>query len=163
MELLINELEFCLANKMFVISLNTALTIPDICSALQSENGCTKGSKYANWVDKYLSPKYDKSITGEDVYKLRCASLHQGKFNHDFPKYEKIIFIIPSENYFHRLTINNSYALDVCTFINDIIEGYKEWKKDNSLNENVAKNSIESFVFHPQGLSPYIVGVPLLA
>ena len=163
MELLINELEFCLSNKMFIVSLNIALTIPDICSALQSENGCTTGKKYANWVDKYISPKYNQSITGDDVYKLRCASLHQGKFNHDFPKFEKIIFIIPSNNYLHRLTINNSYALDVFTFITDIIEGYKEWKKDNSLNENVTKNSIESFTFHPKGLSPYIIGLPLFA
>jgi len=86
MENLINELKSALDNGLYQIALNTALIIPDISSAVESENGQTNGTKYKEWFDKYVAPKYNGNVSGEDVYKIRCASLHQGKLNHDYPK-----------------------------------------------------------------------------
>ncbi len=58
MEILINELKSCLANGMYLTAINTSLIIPDICSALESENGETTGAKYKNWFNTYVSNKY---------------------------------------------------------------------------------------------------------
>ena len=92
MQILINELKGAFENNLWFIAINISLTIPDICSALESENGKTDGTKYKNWINTYLVQKYNNFITGDDIWKLRCASLHQGKFNHDCPRFNKIIF-----------------------------------------------------------------------
>ena len=83
MEQIIKELRQLIYTPLHLTALNIALTIPDICASLESEDGKTSGEKYRQWVDKYFSPKYIGWIVGEDIYKLRCSCLHQGKLDHD--------------------------------------------------------------------------------
>jgi hypothetical protein len=164
MEELIKELKIALDNKLYITAINTALIIPDICSALQSENGETKGSKYENWFNKYVSDKYYNMLNGNDVWKLRCASLHQGTLNKGYKSFEKIIFQIPTNNGFfvHCNMLNNCLSLDIDTFVNDILNGYKSWILDMENNENYKSNINSSFKYHSKGLSPYI-NIPIIA
>jgi hypothetical protein len=85
MDHLLFEMKTLLDNGMWFSSLTIALTIPDICASLESSNGNTNGELYARWFDTYVANRYQDSLTGKDVYKLRCAYLHQGIFNHNYP------------------------------------------------------------------------------
>ena len=165
MENLIQELRVSLKNGLYIMALNTALIVPDICSALESEDGQTNGKRYKAWFDKYVTPKYEGFASGDDIYKIRCATLHQGKFNHDYPKYQKILFQIPNKqnNIFHCNILNDALNLNVEIFVSDIIEGYEKWKKDNKGNQTVEENVENSISFYPNGLAPYMVGIPILA
>ena len=152
MEIIIEELKIAIYNKLFFLAINISLTIPDICAALESENGQTSGTKYKNWVDTYLSPKYDGFISGDDIYKIRCASLHQGKFDHDNPRFEKIAFQIPEEGlFFHNNIFGKTLQLNAGTFIADVIESYNEWKIANSNNETVKTNALAGFRIYDEG------------
>ena len=164
MEILIEELKKCIEEEMFFTALNTSLIIPDICSALQSENGQTNGTKYKNWFDTYCAEKYDGNVSGEDIYKIRCALLHQGKLNHDNPNFERILFQVPTNRGFvlHNNTINGALNLNLKIFIEDIISGYELWHTEQKENVDVIKNKNKSIQYYPNGLPPYIVGLPLI-
>lgn len=80
---LAQEIESSVAAQRLHVALLTALTIPDICGAIDSKNGRSNGSKYVEWFDKYVAPEYlpskRKYLTGDGCYKCRCNLLHQGK------------------------------------------------------------------------------------
>lgn len=89
---------------LFIAALNLVLTIPDVCSALESEDGFTTRTSYCSWCERYLdlpTGSWDENkfggrkftsqeearafleevgrmgaITSADLYQLRCAELH---------------------------------------------------------------------------------------
>lgn len=159
MQILIYELKKATENNLWFVAINIALTIPDICSALEYENGQTDGVKYKNWINTYLVKKYNNFITGNDIWKLRCASLHQGKFNHDYPKFSKIIFQVPFDGDnggMHNNIIGNTLQLNAKIFITDIIESYGEWLLFNKENNFVKNNLEKSFSFYESKMGMFI-------
>ena len=77
LEYLLSDIEKALNNKLYFIALQSTLTIPDICSALESDNGKTDGKSYAKWYDKNVKKENDY-MTGDDCYFYRCSCIHQG-------------------------------------------------------------------------------------
>lgn len=168
---LINELKICLSNKLYITALNTALIIPDICSALQSSNGRTDGKKYSNWFNDYVSEKYNGNLLGSDVYKIRCATLHQGKFNSNYDFFDIILFQPPSKTIVMHNCISAynggksdvALILNIEIFINDIINGLNDWTEDMKQNHFYENNLKQSFKLLPNGLLPHISGIPIFA
>ncbi len=149
---------------MYQVALNSAMVIPDICCALVSDNGKTSPNLYEKWIDEFVALKYDGTITGKDIYKLRCALLHQGKLNHDYPKYKKIVFQLPSSGgTIHNGIINDALFLNIKTFCYDIIGGYTKWAEQNYNNKNVEKNYSKIVAYYSEGLPPFLEGLPVLA
>lgn len=170
MDELIRELKIALDNELYVTSINTALIIPDICSALQSSNGQTTGKKYANWFNEYVREEYTNTLYGSDVYKLRCASLHQGKFNYGYDNFDRILFQPTINGVIHNVISENNggvtekaLILNIETFINDIIEGYSNWLLKMRVNPFYEINLKQSFKYNPNGLRPHINGIPVIA
>jgi hypothetical protein len=170
MEELIKELKISLENKLYVTSINTALIIPDICSALQSSNGRTNGKKYSNWFNDFVGEKYVGTLLGSDVYKLRCASLHQGKFNYEYDNYDRVLFQPTINGIIHNCISENNggitekaLILNIETFINDIIKGYSNWTIKMKENPFYETNLKQSFKYNPSGVKPHVVGVPIIA
>lgn len=102
---LINEIEIGLKNNLYLIALNTALTLPDICGKAEFPTESTT-KRYINWYDNYIS-KYEKRpndempyLSGEVLYSLRCSLLHQGNPNIEKGKgnIDKFILVIQKEN-----------------------------------------------------------------
>ena len=52
MELILKEIERALDAKLYYLALQASLTLPDICGALQSDDGVAKNYKYIAWYDK---------------------------------------------------------------------------------------------------------------
>jgi hypothetical protein len=82
---LLEAIAIALKSRNWYAALALALTIPDVCAALEAPNRRTNGEKYAAWFDEYLgaiygqvNPDFDEPcLTGGDCYALRCAVLHQ--------------------------------------------------------------------------------------
>jgi hypothetical protein len=93
MELFLQQIQASLEEKLYYLALYTSLTIPDICSALESDNGEAEGKKYKQWYDKYMLNKY-RSVAGEvvfsadDCWYFRCSILHQGSSIHTRSTYK---------------------------------------------------------------------------
>src|SRR5262245_45193585 len=70
-----NEMDNCEKNKCYWALLHLVVILPDICAALETNNGETDGDKYQKWCEKNLSnPKLAK----QDWWAIRCGLLHQG-------------------------------------------------------------------------------------
>jgi hypothetical protein len=157
---LFNEIERGLDAGVYHLSLGMALCIPDICAALQSEDGKTSGAKYKAWYEKYVGKKFQMSAS--DCYYFRCSFLHQGSTQHERSQYKQIIFVEPSPiGTFHNNILNDALNIDVRIFCKDIIKSARKWMNDVKDDEVYLKNKESSFKRHPNGIAPYIVGVPV--
>ena len=143
-----------------------SLTLPDICGAIESNNGEASGDKYKKWFNDYVAPKYLDNFDGEDCYYFRCSLLHQGSSQHSKSKYKRVIFVEPtlSNGYiFHNNILEDALNIDVKIFCEDIINGVEAWLIKNENSDNYNKNNNKYMKRHPNGLSPYIVGVPVIS
>ena len=94
LEIIIADLDKALKNGCLFSALAIALTIPDICGKAKY-NDLKTGERYRKWFDEYIGEcekegatnhgdsKYEGMpyLSGELVYKLRCAFLHSGGAN----------------------------------------------------------------------------------
>lgn len=160
LEQLFNEIEVAVVNGFYTLALGMTLCIPDICAALESPDGKTSGRKYKDWYNRYI--KDAMPLDGDDCYYFRCAFLHQGSTQHDKSKFKQIIFVPPiMPAVFHNNEINGVLNIDLKIFCNELIKGARKWLNENKDTEIFKKNYEKSFRLHPNGLSPYIVGLPV--
>ena len=86
---LIEEINLALEHDLFLVALEAALTLPDICGRAKYPKEGNK-QRYTKWykehVEKYEYPCMDESddypfLSAEVVYSLRCSLSHQGTPN----------------------------------------------------------------------------------
>lgn len=97
---LIEQIGSAIANKLYIVAINTALTLPDICGKAEYPSLKTE-KRYIEWCRKYMqfaenpkSNEYNKSLldlTAGTIYDLRCAMLHAGSQKLRIIKKEKKI------------------------------------------------------------------------
>lgn len=97
MDTVISEVRRCLELKLYLAALALALTIPDMCGAMENSGKRIKSyDRYVGWFDKWVASKYARFIeenekdgvcfekespfffTGDACYALRCTFLHEG-------------------------------------------------------------------------------------
>ena len=150
--------------NLYYLSLFVTLSMPDICGAIESKNGEASGKKYEDWFNQYVAPKYNGVLSGADCYMFRCSLLHQGRSQHPKGNYSRIFFIEPSAttNIFHNNIMNNALNIDVRIFCRDIIDGVSQWLLEVQGTESYKTNYDKFMRRYPNGLKPYIVGVPVV-
>lgn len=151
--------------NLYLLSLFSALAIPDLCGAMSSENGEASAEKYKAWFDKYVASKYNGFLSGENCYFFRCSLLHQGRSQHPSSNYKRVLFVEPSAstNVFHNNIMNDALNIDVRIFCNDMISGAEKSLGENEETELYKKNYDKFMRRYPDGLSPYVVGVPVIS
>jgi len=164
MKNLLGQIKKGLDNNLYYLSLFAVLSIPDICGAIDSENGEASKDKYVQWFNKYVARKYTGFLDGEDCYYFRCSLLHQGSSQHPKSNYSRVLFVEPTAttNVFHCNILNDAFNIDVRIFCNDIVECVKEWLTEVENTDLYKKNYTKFMMRHPNGLKPYIVGVPVI-
>lgn len=154
---LLEQVQKCVDQKLFLVATMTALTIPAICGDFLPEKNAKDQQKYQAWFDKWVSPKYSKFehftfyeqiLTGENVYYLRCAMLHQGKTEHR--KTGKVIFsefpqspagLVPP----FLLTDFGILVIEPVTFCTHMISAAYDWL-DYILQNEYFEKEMESFM-----------------
>jgi hypothetical protein len=160
------QIKRALDENLYYLSLFSVLTIPDLCGALSSENGEASAEKYKTWFDKYVAAKYNGFLLGEDCYRFRCSMLHQGSSQLSRSRYERIIFVEPSGSnniIMHNNIINNALNIDVRIFCQSMIDSAEQWLAENERTELYENNYSKFMKRYPNGLTPYIVGVPVIS
>lgn len=165
MEELFRQIKLGLDNNLYLLSLSSALSIPDICAALDSIDGQTKKPQYVSWFNTNVSHKYNGFLTGEDCYYFRCSFLHQGSTQHTKSKYSRIIFLEPNNGkkiVLHNNIVNDALNIDLTIFCNDIIDSARKWIDQNKTTPNFQKNITNLIQRYSDGISPYIIGTPVI-
>lgn len=162
MDRLIAEIRATLNAGAVTLGLQGTMACIDICAALASADGQTSRTHFKEWFDRHLSSKYGW-FSADDAYKLRCGMLHQGRASAS--QYSAIVFTLPDGrgNLFHNNIMNDVLNLDLMTFCADVLSAAERWWATNRNTDHVAANATNLVQVRPQGLSPYIVGVPVLA
>ena len=165
MEELMSQIKKALDNNLYYLALLAALTLPDICGALSSEDGEANKQRYIEWFNKYVGEKYKGCLTGEDCYYFRCSFVHQGASQHPKSNYSRVIFVEPTatSNIFHCNILEDALNIDVRIFVMDILEGVEKWLDEIKDTEVFKKNYARFMNRYPNGLPPYIVGVPVIS
>ncbi len=162
---LLDQIERGLQANLYYLSFLAALAVPDICAALSSADGQTTGARYAGWFDSYVAPKYNGRLCGSTCYQLRCSLFHQGSLQHPSSTYARVLFVEPSSTsriVLHNNVLNDALNIDVRIFCRDIIGGANSWLMASQSTPNYQKNFLKLMQRYPNGLSPYIVGVPVI-
>ncbi len=164
MDRLTTEIEKAMDAELFYAAVVLSLMLPDICAALESDDGETRGARYKAWCETWFLTNYPR-LTGEDLYNLRCGVVHQGRLGHRNMQYARILFTVPNDqnNFFHNNIINDALNLDVMTFCNDMVRAIDRWFVEKCDEPNVLANLPRLVQYHPNGLAPYMVGMPLIA
>lgn len=182
-DILVNQLEEAVDSKFYFLALTTALTLPDIAAAISSSDGCASRKKYIDWYDKWVSPQFGKSLkkrleaqgvtnlceignpfTGSACYYYRCAVLHQSRTTHDKLGFSRILFIEPgsTKTVHHYGTSEDALIIDLPSFCQEIISGFREWMASAKGTENYEKNIQETLRRYDNGFAPHIGGVPVI-
>lgn len=83
---LIDEIETCLKQNLYMSSLSLTLILIDMCSKVEYPKEQKQSVRYPNWFDKYVSESMrlfrdkeeDFFVNGEIAYDLRNCVLHDG-------------------------------------------------------------------------------------
>ncbi|MFA5953971.1 MAG: hypothetical protein WC817_00335 [Patescibacteria group bacterium] len=169
MDDLLNQIQKGLDAKLYYLALFAALAIPDICGALDSENGEASRDKYIAWFDANLKEYYGDEFDGKICYFFRCSFLHQGSSIKQESPYERIFFAEPGYGHsMHNCTFSRTgvskkvFSLDIDKFCNEMIQACSKWQqkvKDNKLFKKHYENFMKRY---PNGLEPYINGIPII-
>lgn len=149
---------------LYYVALFAALMVPDICGALESSDGQASRPKYIAWFDRHVAPKY-RFLKGQDAYYFRCSMLHQGATQHPQSSFKRILFIEPgaTTNIWHDNILNDALNIDVQIFVQDLVDAALQWLPAAEKTPEFQAKRPRLVARQPQGLPPYITGVPVIA
>jgi hypothetical protein len=163
MEMILQEIELALHARLYYLALVVALTIPDVCAALESVDGQTNRDRYKAWYNAHLGGRYG-AVTDADCYSLRCGVAHQGRFGHPRMEYGRVIFAIPGRGIFlHNSIANDALHLDADRFCREMIAAARQWFAGKQNDPAVQANLPNVVQLRPNGFSPYVAGTPVIA
>jgi hypothetical protein len=131
MKTILSEITAACKYKLYYLAIMLCLALPDICAALEASNGETSKKQYEAWFDKWLAPKYGEYMKAEDMYRLRCGVLHQGKMGHPGLRYNRVAFALPllvHKNLLPNRKNPEILNLSIGLFCKDVVDSVKAWK-----------------------------------
>jgi hypothetical protein len=75
----LTQIEAALNAELWHVALLSSLTLPDVCAALEQDDGESLGRHYASWFDQWRDRSYVGMLDGFDVYRYRSRLLHQSR------------------------------------------------------------------------------------
>jgi hypothetical protein len=168
MELLLQQIEEALTDRLYFVALFTALGLPDICGAIDSSDGQATGPRYQGWFDEYVASKCYGVLSGQDCYIIRCSVLHQGTLEHSRSRYSRIILTPPNPQqivvHLNRMSDASGTSLDINieTLCRDLVASVRTWLAAKS-NDALFQTNITRFMnVYPHGFG-HIQGIPVIA
>jgi hypothetical protein len=176
MEMILKQVNVAMDYGLYYLAVAIALTLPDICAALESADGTAKPDRYKNWYREWLQPRYPM-LEPNDVYVLRSGINHRGQSEpHGIQptlNFDKVVFVIPhlsrtnSATDLHcrieGVTGDRTLSLDAAFFCQDVLQSVHQWYAKKATDPNVVANMPKVLTFRPDGFPPHFVGVPVIA
>jgi hypothetical protein len=178
LDTILNEIEKALDAEFYYLAVTSALTLPDICAALQDENGNGGGENYKKWCTEWLKKS---RLTPKDLWSLRCGLIHNGKLigHHDGLEYSRVIFSATKCGGLHGIQIAGGHRMDPeamlrdpreavrahgknpmflvsSEFCKEIIEAVRAWFAKHGESNIVKWNMSNLLLLRPTGLMPYV-------
>jgi hypothetical protein len=140
------DMKRCRLAKAYWSLLHVTVCLPDICAALESNDGRATGDKYKNWCENYLD---GSMLTKEARRDMRNKVLHQGcAITKMSKRYKRFAFGQPASNgqVDHLRLEGGTLHLDVGKLAEEMQQAVESWiqeLEENPLSKeakNVEKN-----------------------
>lgn len=177
MEHILNEIERALDAGLYIVALQSTLTLPGICAALESKKGNTDGhdgDAYEIWYNQNVRPQVQWFFSGADCYRYRCSLIHQASahIRSGKPKkeYARFMSIYPCNG----VTIDNchfvgfdkgikeGFIIDIPNFCRTMIQCVRLWEQKAKDKKYYKRNYKKLLQIHREGIPPYIKGIAVI-
>lgn len=152
--------------RLYYPALAVALTIPDICVGLTMPKAeFLKKSHY----NKFIADYGNGELPLEECYMLRGGVVHRADLrSHPHIPTSHVIFTTPeSAIRIHSVTMEvagkSALVFDLRLFCGAMANAARRWYEANKRNPIVGENLKNLIRLRPDGLSPFVVGLPVLA
>jgi len=166
-EAMVKDIELALQAKLYYLAIIVCLILPDICAALESEDGRASKKGYIDWYTKYAKAQAG-GVDPEECYSLRCGMAHQGKMNIKNGGAGRVVFTMEHNHVrLDSVTLKSgdvsAYAFDAEYWCRRWIVAVRDWYKTAQYDPIVQRNMQDMMQPRPFGLHPFMVGQPLFA
>jgi len=174
-DIVLGEIHACLRAGLPYAAIHLALSVPDVCSALETDPESQerwKGTekRYVAWCQRYLSKRFS-TFDAADCWALRGGVLHNGNLTgHSKTKYDHVMFGLSSNIRIAELLSTNNggtnlsgLAMDAGIFCDRVVEAAKEWIAERGTDPIVTANMENLVRLRPEGRAPHVVGLPVIS
>lgn len=160
---LLDQVDAAADAGLYYVALAGALVVPDLCAALAESSGRTTGPRYMAWFRANYPAEYEEYLNAEECYGFRCSFLHQGN-SYPHKTGLRILFLEPVNpvGTMHRMRLDDHLMLDVRLFCKEMTEAARKWWKASQGREPFETNVKKFIKRNLSGISPFIVGVPVI-
>ena len=168
------EIDQAISAGLYYIAIVVTTSLPDVCSALEG-NVPTSWKTYKTWFRENVGDNL--SPFGEhECYELRCGVMHQARFmgaaKDKWSDYDALFFTLPNKAGFviDRGTMQDIggdsrrvLAMELVGFCRVMINSARQWenRKKSDADVQIRMNNVARI--RPEGLTPYIIGLPVFA
>ena len=166
-----SEIETALEHGLFYLAITVTTSLPDVCSALEG-NVPTNWETYKTWFRENVGTELEP-FGDHECYELRCGVVHQAKFmgvsKNKWSEYDALFFTLPDgrNNRVMGMTIQmpnrKILSMDVVHFCSTMISAARRWEEQKKGDASIQQRMAQVVRVRPEGLAPYIVGLPVFA
>jgi len=160
---LLNQINAAANGGLHLVAIGMASALPTICASLASQDGRAGGKEYKAWCAANLTGTAFSFVTPDDLYSIRCGVLHQGRFGNLQHNVARVVFTPPGGASFTNCQFNDAYIYGVVEFCKNMCDAAYVWYEANKVDPIIEANSKRMMQYYPEGLAPYIVGMPVIA
>lgn len=160
---LLNQINAAAKSDLHLIAVGMAVGLPAICASLSTENGRSQGLEYKDWCAANLTGPDFSYITPDDLYSMRCGVLHQGRYGDMQHNVARVVFSLPGGVTFTNCKMGDAYVYSVVEFCKNMCDAAYRWYESNKHDPIIEANSKRMMQYYPEGLAPYISGMPVIA
>lgn len=161
LEVLIDQMRRCIIADLWFPALVTALTLPDICGAIESDNGKATGAKTKSWMRRHLPTAQGNEEAAKLIWELRCSLLHQASMRVTNPR--AVAFFVPRPDHIelHNVAVEfedgETYILlSVPEFVEEIATTVEQWISSVRSTRRFATNVANCAHLRTDDLGPAI-------
>jgi hypothetical protein len=171
MEAILKEIRGAFQARLYYLALMLCLALPDICAALESDKEKTSEKQYKAWVKAWLRGHTNAALTPDDLYRLRCGVLHQGRLAHrelgrPGIRYKRVAFavdVLMQKVYLPNKRSAEVLVININLFCKEMVESVEAWHIAHKDRQIVVDNMKGLVQFRPNGLLPYLDNVPCVS
>jgi hypothetical protein len=179
MEPILEEIRATFDCGIWFPTISSVLMLPDACGAVDSW-GTSKHPRvrYAEWYDAWVLPHFTPqapaTFDGATVYIVRNAMIHEHTgFTRGKHGFDRVLFMPPNKSEISMKfslmrnigdTSDTIFQVSLELFMNAVEMGVRNWLAEVRADTDAARrNAIDKLIqFRPDGLDPYITGLPLV-
>lgn len=159
MEVTLQQIERALEVGLFYAAVVMALTLPDICAALEDEQAYSGRDEYKKWYRENLAERFP-SMTDADAYSLRCGVVHKGNLGlkSKGSAFKRVVFTLPAAHggSAHNCVMDDVLQFDAVLFCYEIMDAVRRWCERTKTDPIVRTNLPNLVRYRPDGLRGYM-------